>query len=81
MAPFAKWTRPWPISATVIAIRCHSGMGEIIELSPDAAMIGHRGWFDGQAGAGEGIWIESPDHHKIDDFKNLDWRQLFRMPA
>jgi calcineurin-like phosphoesterase family protein len=53
------------------------GHGEIIELSPDTAMIGHRGWFDGQAGAGEGTRIESPDHHKIDDFRHLDRPQFF----
>ena len=53
------------------------GHGEIIELSPGTALIGHRGWFDGQAGAGEGTSIESPDHLKIDDFKHLDRSQFF----
>lgn len=53
------------------------GQGEIIELSPGTALIGHRGWFDGQAGAGEGTSIDPPDHHKIDDFKLLDRRQFF----
>ncbi|MCU0749406.1 MAG: metallophosphoesterase [Akkermansiaceae bacterium] len=53
------------------------GQGEIIELSPDTALVGHRGWFDGLAGAGEETWIESPDHQKIDDFKHLDRREFF----
>lgn len=54
------------------------GQGEIIRIDRDTALIGHRGWFDGLAGAGEKTWIESPDHHKIDDFKHLGRREFFQ---
>lgn len=54
------------------------GYGEIIQLSPQTALIGHRGWFDGQAGAGARTRVGSADRHHIDDFKNLNKAQYFQ---
>ena len=56
----------------------HLGDGEIIQLSPKTALIGHRGWFDGQAGAGAQTRVGSADRYHIDDFKNLDRAGYFR---
>ena len=53
------------------------GNGEIIQLSPNTALIGHRGWFDGQAGAGALTRVGSADRYQIDDFKNLSKAQYF----
>ncbi|MEO5914117.1 MAG: metallophosphoesterase [Luteolibacter sp.] len=54
------------------------GYGEIIQLSPQTALIGHRGWFDGQAGAGARTRVGSADRYHIDDFKNLNKAQYFQ---
>ena len=54
------------------------GHGEIIQLSPQTALIGHRGWFDGQAGAGARTRVGSADRYHIDDFKNLSKAQYFQ---
>ncbi len=53
------------------------GNGEIIQLSANTALIGHRGWFDGQAGAGARTRVGSADRYHIDDFKNLNKAQYF----
>ena len=47
------------------------GHGGIVELSPRTAIVGHRGWCDGKAGAGECSKVPSPDRYAIDDFRNL----------
>ncbi len=54
------------------------GHGEIIELSSNTALIGHRGWFDGRAGMGSRTHITSPDCHQIDDFRGLNNAAFFR---
>ena len=56
----------------------HLGDGEIIQLSAKTALIGHRGWFDGQAGAGARTRVGSADRYHIDDFKNLNKAQYFQ---
>ena len=48
------------------------GNGEIVELSPRTALVGHRGWGDGKAGAGEDSKVVSPDRYAIDDFRCLN---------
>lgn len=53
------------------------GQGEIIELSRNTALIGCRGWYDGQAGAGSLTKVGSADRHLIDDFRNLDSARYF----
>lgn len=47
------------------------GHGEVIQLTQNTSLIGHRGWYDGQAGAGEGTRIECPDRQWIKDFQGL----------
>jgi predicted phosphohydrolase len=54
------------------------GKGEIIELSPDTALIGHRGFFDGLAGAGWRTRVGSADRYHISDFKGLDKAGYFQ---
>lgn len=53
------------------------GCGEIIELSRNTAMVGHRGWFDGQAGAGAYTTVGSPDRYLIADFQRLSRNGYF----
>jgi Icc protein len=48
------------------------GGREIVELSPRTALVGHRGWGDGKAGAGEDSKVASPDRYAIDDFRSLN---------
>jgi len=47
------------------------GHGEVIQLTQNTSLIGHRGWYDGQAGAGERTTIECPDKQRIKDFQGL----------
>lgn len=54
------------------------GKGEIIKLSPDTALVGHRGFFDGLAGAGVRTRVGSADRYHIADFKGLDKRNYFQ---
>lgn len=54
------------------------GKGEIIELSPDTALVGHRGWFDGLAGAGARTRVASADRYHISDFTGVDRAGYFR---
>ena len=53
------------------------GHGEIIKLSRNTALIGHRGWYDGQAGSGAQTKVKSSDRHLINDFRNLDSGRYF----
>ena len=53
------------------------GHGEIIELSRNTALIGCRGWYDGQAGAGSRTKVGSTDRYLIDDFRNMDRARYF----
>ncbi len=53
------------------------GHGEVIQLTQNTSLIGHRGWYDGQAGAGEGTRIECPDKQWIDDFRGLTKSAFF----
>jgi predicted MPP superfamily phosphohydrolase len=57
------------------------GHGEIIKLSPNTALIGHRGWYDGRAGAGAKTCVWSPDHRRIEDFKTHNRQQFFERLA
>lgn len=54
------------------------GNGEIVELSKSTALVGHPGWFDGQAGSGSRTRVKCPDRHLIDDFRHLDRKSFFR---
>lgn len=54
------------------------GYGEIIELSPRTALVGHRGFYDGLAGAGPRTKVSSPDRHLISDFFGLDRSGYFQ---
>lgn len=54
------------------------GKGEVIELSPDTALVGHRGFFDGLAGAGVRTRAGSADRYHIADFKGLDKGDYFQ---
>lgn len=53
------------------------GHGEVIQLSPSTALIGHRGWYDGRAGYGSKTHVKSPDHKWINDFRHLSKRKFF----
>jgi predicted phosphodiesterase len=53
------------------------GHGEIIQLSKTTAILGHGGWFDGIAGAGQRTSVVSPDRYQIKDFDKLNRRQFF----
>lgn len=55
----------------------HLGAGEIIPLSADTALLGHRGWSDARAGWGHRTIIRSRDHQGIEDFRNLSKEELF----
>ena len=46
-------------------------------MSPSTALVGHRGWGDGKAGAGENTNVVSPDRYAIDDFKGLNHTGYF----
>lgn len=50
---------------------------EIVPLSPDTALVGHRGWADARAGWGNRTIIRSRDHYSINDFKTLSNQALF----
>ncbi|MGB6220094.1 metallophosphoesterase [Haloferula sp.] len=53
------------------------GGGEIIKLSPNTALVGHRGWFDGRAGIGSKTMVKSPDRELIHDFRGLSKDEYF----
>lgn len=50
---------------------------EIIPLSQDTALVGHRGWADARAGWGRQTIIGSRDHRSIKDFCTLTRAELF----
>jgi len=55
----------------------HLGQGEIIQLTTDTTLVGHRGWADGRAGAvsQSRVWLN--DFEKIQDLKLDDPNTLF----
>lgn len=57
----------------------HLGGGEIIPLTAESALIGHRGWADARAGFGMKTVVSSPDRHHIRDFRDLSHRQMLRL--
>ena len=50
---------------------------EIIPLSQNTALVGHRGWADARAGWGRQTIIGSRDHRSINDFRTLTRAELF----
>jgi predicted MPP superfamily phosphohydrolase len=55
----------------------HLGHGEIVRLSNESVLVGHRGWADGRAGSGSRSTIRLTDHHLIADLSQLDSQELF----
>lgn len=55
----------------------HLGVGDVVELNADVAVIGHDGWADARAGWGKRTIVRSRDHHSIEDFRNLTKVELF----
>jgi len=49
-----------------------------IRLAQDTCMIGLDGWADARAGYRAATTIDSPDHHRIEDFEMLDRTSAFR---
>lgn len=46
----------------------HLGKGEVVKLTPDTALVGHRGWADGRAGNGIKTPVRTNDFEQISDF-------------
>ena len=57
------------------------GHGEIIPLSNQSALIGHRGWADGRMGFGFQSTVYNPDFKAIKDFKHKTKRECFDLLA
>jgi predicted phosphohydrolase len=57
----------------------HLGQGEIIRLSSDTALVGHRGWADGRMGWGSRTLARNPDFAAIRDFKGLSKEDAFAL--
>ena len=55
----------------------HLEGNEVIPLSQNTALVGHRGWADARAGWGKRTIVPSRDHHSIEDFKMLSRQELF----
>lgn len=55
----------------------HLGHGEIIRLSAQACLIGHRGWADARAGYGKRTHVSPRDSNAIGDFKDLSQEEVF----
>lgn len=55
----------------------HLRGNEVVPLSQNTALVGHRGWADARAGWGNRTVVQSRDHHSIDDFKLLSRQALF----
>lgn len=55
----------------------HLGGGEIIPLSSDTALLGHRGWGDGRMGWGSLTVARNPDFAAIKDFHGLSKEECF----
>lgn len=50
---------------------------EIIPLSQNTALVGHRGWADARAGWGSQTIIGSRDHNRIGEFRKLSRVEIF----
>lgn len=57
----------------------HLGNGEVIRLSSDTALIGHRGWGDGRMGWGVRSFARNPDFGAIEDFQGLNRSESFKL--
>ncbi len=55
----------------------HLGHGEIIPLTREDALVGHRGWADGRAGWGAKTVVPSRDCNGIMDFQGLSKNGVF----
>ena len=55
----------------------HLGIGDVVALNANTAVIGHDGWADARAGWGRRSIIANRDHHSIEDFRNLTTQELF----
>ena len=54
------------------------GRGEIIRLTANTALVGHGGWYDGQAGFGRRTFVDTPDRNLIGELKGLSKDALFK---
>lgn len=52
--------------------------GGTVRLTSRTILVGHRGWYDGQAGSGASTWVDCPDRHLIEDFKGLSRSDYFK---
>jgi predicted phosphohydrolase len=59
----------------------HLGYGEVIELTTQVALIGHRGWPDGKAGYGRNTVSPHRDSKYIADFKGDSAEAVFSKMA
>lgn len=55
----------------------HLGHGEVVPLSADKALIGHRGWPDGRAGVGDRSGVINQDREMIGDLRHLSHHAAF----
>lgn len=56
----------------------HLGKGEVVQLTKDTALVGHRGWADGRAGSGMKSPVALNDFVLIGDLRGLSKAELFR---
>jgi Icc protein len=56
----------------------HLGAGEIIRLTTNTSLIGHRGWSDGRAGLADRSTVRLNDVNLISDFSGLSAEHLFQ---
>ncbi len=59
----------------------HLDNSGIIELSRDTCLVGHKGWYDGQAGAGVHSKVYDKGRHAIGDFDGLSHKDYFKKLA
>jgi predicted phosphohydrolase len=59
----------------------HLDGDEVLPLSCETALVGHRGWADGRAGAGADSCVELNDYHLITDLSGLSKAERFRRLA
>jgi Icc protein len=55
----------------------HLGAEEIVRLTPETTLIGHRGWADGRAGLGAESTARLNDHFLIQNLVRSDSTELF----
>lgn len=48
---------------------------QIIRLASNTCLIGHSGWADARAGYGQRTFVDTPDRHAIDEFRELTAKQ------